>query len=518
MPEITDKPKIRTKKIKKSIDTESNQIVESESKPEDECKPQDESKPEDECKPQDESKPSAEEKPKSKPRTKKTKVDNSIDDKLADEPKQPAEEKPKPKPRAKKTKDEPKPKDESKQPSEEKPKPKSKPRAKNTKSDTVEIKKDEKDEEKNTDEKEEDKEEENVKIPENNIEVTILNENSESELVLNDHDEIVYSFHITNVHTNCTIQQLNDSLEILRLGEIFQISIHTKYDGPVSGKEKNKDSRQSEAYVYYKGTKFLIKKHPYLQKLLTGKKTALVHFLEGDTWSCELNVNKHYHFRTDEYLHKRIIIQSISTKKDSTDINWIFREHGEVEQVDMIWVKSDKNPTPSRCQSYIYFKEWGDEEYTYKLLEELNEVGVFTIKYGFKDYNDLLWIYELSPKNENSTEYEFEYGRYPHWIPKDDPKYGSRYDENNKLNWIFSDEGRFAYSRRIVDDEIKAHGGLFIGPEKKFYKIEYERKQPQYSWTTEDGNESEEAQKIKILIFKAVQKYLAENGIENLQM
>jgi hypothetical protein len=208
----------------------------------------------------------------------------------------------------------------------------------------------------------------NVKVPENNIEVTVLNEKSENEIILNDLDEIVYSFHITNIHTNCTIQQLNDSLEILRLGELFQISIHTKYDGPVTGKEKNKESRQSEAYVYYKGTKLLIKKHQFLQKLLTGKKTALVHFLEGDTWWCELNIKKHYHFRTDEHIHKRIIIQSISTKKHSSDINWIFREHGDVEQVDMIWVKSDQTPTPARCQSYIYFKEWGDEEYTYKLL------------------------------------------------------------------------------------------------------------------------------------------------------
>jgi len=410
----------------------------------------------------------------------------------------------KPKPRAKKEKNmvtmEPKNADADKT--------KSKPRAKKSKSIETSDKKAEQELESVPAE-----EVENVKIPESNIEVTVLNANSENEVIVDDHVEIVYSFHITNMHTNCTVQQLNDSLDILRLGEIFQISIHTKYDGPVSGKEKDKDSRQSEAYVYYKGTKFLIKKHPFLQKLLSGKKTALVHFLEGDTWWCELNIKKHYHFRTDDYIQKRIIIQSISTKKHSTDINWIFREHGEVEQVDMIWVKSDQNPTPARCQSYIYFKEWGDEEYTYKLLEELNETGVFTIRYGFKDYNDLLWVYELAPKSETSTEYEFEYGQYPHWIPKDDPKYGSRYDENNKLNWIFSDEGRFAYSRRIVEDEIKAHGGLFIGPEKKFFKIEFERKPPQYS---EEGNDSEEAQKIKLLIFKAVQKYLADNGIDNL--
>jgi hypothetical protein len=473
MAENTDKPKIRNKKPKLVVvESDTNEIVSDLNLKKDDVKP--------------------------KPRVKKVKSDVTVE---PTESKTTIEEKPKS--RAKKTKT-----DET----TEVDKSKRKPRAKKTKPIETSDKKAEPEPE--PEQKAETEEEpENTKIPETNIEVTVLNANSENEVITDDHVEIVYSFHITNMHTNCTVQQLNDSLDILRLGEIFQISIHTKYDGPISGKEKDKDSRQSEAYVYYKGTKFLIKKHPFLQKLLSGKKIPLVHFLEGDTWSCELNIKKHYHFRTDDYIQKRIIIQSISSKKHSTDINWIFREHGEVEQVDMIWVKSDQNPLPTRCQSYIYFKEWGDEEYTYKLLEELNETGVFTIRYGFKDYNDLLWVYELAPKSETSTEYEFEYGQYPHWIPKDDPKYGSRYDENNKLNWIFSDEGRFAYSRRIVEDEIKAHGGLFIGPEKKFFKIEFERKPPQYS---EEGNDSEEAQKIKLLIFKAVQKYLADNGIDNL--
>jgi hypothetical protein len=284
---------------------------------------------------------------------------------------------------------------------------------------------------------------------------------------IDQHKEIIYSFHITNVHTNCTIKQLYDSLDILGLGVIFQIIIHTKYYGHVNGKENDKTSRQSEAYVYYKGSQYLINKHPFLKKILKRKKTEkiieLVHLLEGDTWKCEVNTTKNYHFRTDEYEQKRIIIQSIDTSKNSTDINWIFREHGAVEQVDMVWIKSDQYPMPTRCQSYIYFKEWGDEEYTYKLLEELNEVGVFTIKYDFKDYHDLLWVYELSPKSETSNEYDFEFGKYHHWIPNDDPKYGSRYDEGNKLNWYLTDEGRFAYSKRIVDDEIKKHGGLFAG-------------------------------------------------------
>jgi hypothetical protein len=391
---------------------------------------------------------------------------------------------------------------------ETKPAPKEKPKSKSKKSKTTEVKVDEDDQAQldTSDEKVEDYN------PETNIKIIVSNEKNESEVVVNDYDEIVYSFHITNVHTGCTIQQLNSSLEILALGEVFQISIKTMYNGHITEKEKSHESRQSEAYIYYKGTMHLIKKHPFLQRLLSGKKIELAHFLDGENWKCELNVQKHYHFRTDEYIHKRIIIQSISTTKGSNDINWIFREHGEVEQVDMVWVKSDKVPTPTRAQSYIYFKEWGDEEYTYKLLDELNETGVFTIKYDFKEYHDLLWIYELSPKNETSTEYDFEYGQYRQWIPRDDPKYGSRYDEKNKLNWIFSEEGRFAYSQRIVEDEIKKHGGLFIGPEKKFYRIEVERKPIEFSWTATSDNEgNEEVQKVKMMILEALQKCLNKN-------
>jgi len=333
-----------------------------------------------------------------------------------------------------------------------------------------------------------------------------------------DNDEITFSFHITNLHTNCSIQKLFESLNNLNLGEVFQIIIHTKYNKHITEKEKDNDiSRRSEAYVYYKSSKNLTKQNPFLKKILNAKnankKYEISHLLDGVAWNCEINIDRNYHFRTDEYIQKRIIIQSICTSRNSNDINWIFREHGEVEQIDMVWVKSEQYELPSRCQSYIYFKEWGDEEYTYKLLDELNEVGVFTIKYDYKDYHDLLWVYELSPKSETNNEYNFDYGKYFHWIPHDDPKYGSRYDDGNKLNWFFTDEGRFAYSKRIVDDEIKKHGGLFIGPEKHFYKIEIERKPIEISWTTNgDNNNNIEIQK---LILEALQKCLENSEISN---
>jgi len=343
----------------------------------------------------------------------------------------------------------------------------------------------------------------------------------------NEDEEVIYSFHITNVHTNCSINQLYESVDILKLGEVCKIIIHTHYYGPVSGKEKDKTSRQSEAYVYYKSTQKIMKKHPFLKKMFNtptktkgkdadttqeNKTINLIHLLDGDTWKCQLNTTKFNHFRTDEYEQKRIIIQSIDSSKHSTDINWIFREHGKVEQVDTVWIKSEEQPFPKRCQSYVYFKEWGDEEYTYKLLEELNETGVFTIKYDYNNYHDILWVYELSPISETCNDYDFEYGKYQHWIPKDDPKYGSRTDEGNKLNWYFTDEGRFAYSNRIVDDEIKKYGGLFIGPDKQFYKIEIERKPLEFSWTTSgDVDETVEIKKMQQIILEALQKCLSKN-------
>jgi hypothetical protein len=325
-----------------------------------------------------------------------------------------------------------------------------------------------------------------------------------------DNAPLEYSFHIKNVHTNCSLQRLFESLDILRLGDVEKVIMHTKYGGPLTSLD-DEGSRHSEAFIYYRGSSRLVSKHPFLQRLLGqgSKPVELVHLLDGDNWVCELNTDHHYHFRTDEYEQKRIIIQSIDSSRSSTDINWIFREHGQVEQVDTVWIKTEQCPTPTRCQSYVYFKEWGDEEYTYKLLDELNEVGVFTIKYDYKDYHDLLWIYELSPKSEHTTEYDFEFGTYGQWFPNDDPSYGSRFDEGNKLNWFFTDEGRFAYSKRIVDEEIKKHGGLFIGPEKQFYKIEIERKPLQFSWTTSgDVDENEEMQKMQLLIMEALQKCL----------
>jgi hypothetical protein len=324
-----------------------------------------------------------------------------------------------------------------------------------------------------------------------------------------DNDEIVYSIHLTNVHTNCTIPQIFESLNIFHFGEITQIVVRSRFPFP----ENDDDNRQCDAFVYFKGTKSLLKKHILLQKVLSNnneKKVKLVHFDKGEAWIGENNTVTD-HFRYDEYVQKRLIIQSIDSSKNSIDINWLFREHGDVEQVDLIWIKCEDMPTPTRCQSYIYFKEWGGEIFTYKLLEELNEVGTFSIKYSYNGYNDILWVYELSTKDEFSSVYEFEYGKYINWIPKDDPKYGSRYGKHNKLNWFFSSEGRFAYSERIVEDEIIAHGGLFIGPDRDFFKVEATRKPLELSWNIDGSstvNGNIDLQQAQQFILEAIQKCL----------
>lgn len=335
------------------------------------------------------------------------------------------------------------------------------------------------------------------------------NKTANKNTVLED-QELFYSIHLTNVHSNCTISQIYENIDILRFGEIIQIVICTKLPSP----DEDEDNRQSEAYIYFKGSTFLINKHPLLERILnntTDKKVNLVHFLEGDAWLSEKNTIT-CHFRMDEYEQKRIIIQCIGTCKNSLDINWLFREHGEVEQVDMVWIKSEQFPNPTHCQCYVYFREWGDELFTYKLLEELNEVGVFTVKYDYNGYNDLLWIYELSPRDELKNIYDFEYGKYIKWFPEDDPKYGSRYDKKNKLNWYFTNEGRFAYAEKIVEEELMKHGGLFIGPEKTFYKVEILRKPLEFSWkTTDDVDENMELQKAQQFLMDVFQKFIIAN-------
>jgi hypothetical protein len=171
-------------------------------------------------------------------------------------------------------------------------------------------------------------------------------------------------------------------------------------------------------------------------------------------------------------------------------------------------------------QVYLYFKEWGEELFTYKLLEELNDVGVFTIKYEYNDCKELLWVYELCPKDENSNEFCFEYGRYKRWIPDDDPKYGKRTDKFNKLNWYFTKAGKFAYAERIVEDELVKHGGLFIGPERTFYTVQINKRPVEFLWKNADDSENGDSeideneldlQEAQKMVMDAVQRCLQKN-------
>ena len=285
-----------------------------------------------------------------------------------------------------------------------------------------------------------------------------------------DPNKEVVSLIFTQIHGTCSIRKIFQECVFLKMGEIVKIVLSSCYpsQSDTTTTITNTGNKTSKAYVYIKPINM-----EFIELLGKAIKPVPAVFLDNDeTWCIELNKEKKTnHFRTDQYEQKRLLIQSINSARSSDEIHYLFREHGEMEQADMAWVQSNDYPLPTRAQVYLYFRDWGEELFTYKLLEELNDVGVFTIKYDYNGNKDLLWVYELCPQDEFSTEYTFEYGKYPKWIPQDEPKYGNRKNKNNKLNWLFTKAGKFAYAEKIVEDELLKHGGLFIGPEKSFYKI-----------------------------------------------
>jgi len=274
-------------------------------------------------------------------------------------------------------------------------------------------------------------------------------------------NEELASIKLTDVDPDVPIRKIFEEVIFLKFGEIVQI-VTTNFFSDMG------ETVKTDAYVYFKPTH-----PPFMDRLnISEEPFPLVQMGENKPiWMCEKNTVVN-HFRTDPYEHKRLLIQSINSKQTSKDVYFMFREHGDLEQVDMVWTQSSEYPLPTRVQVYMYFREWGGEIFTYKLLEELNEVGVFTIRYDYTGHKDLLWVYELCPKEEHSIEFPFVFGRYRRWIPEDDPQYGSRKEKNNKLNWYFTKAGKFAYAERIVEDELLKHGGLFLGPDKTFYEVE----------------------------------------------
>jgi len=333
-----------------------------------------------------------------------------------------------------------------------------------------------------------------------------------------------YSIVFTNVHYKITIQHIYQECIFLGIGEPVQIVLCTFF--PIATEESHHFSSIATVYLN-KPNKSLIR---HLETLPEGS-TFIFEKLECDKeWIVTKNEVTN-HFRIDHYEEKRILIQSLNSNKSGSDVVFLFREHGEMEQVDLVWVKTAYQPIPTRVQAYLYPKEWVDELSTYKLLDELNNVGVFTVKYEYNNQQDLLWIYELRTIEEDSTDFGFNFGQYPRWFPEDDEKYGHRNNKYNKLNWLFSNSGKFAYSDKIVDDEIMIHGGIFVGPDNEFYKIhdinielEKQNWQPSTTFQYEEYvDESEiEIQQASKLAMKVIEynlrkkaQYNKDNGIES---
>lgn len=344
------------------------------------------------------------------------------------------------------------------------------------------------------------------------------NENQTPERKLMDYEfkETTFdmSFLVTNIPDNYTFKQIYDAIDAKDMGTISRMV--TKIDLPTL-----KDAKSVCAYVYY-GDWFDNDKNKEFAKKLN-EATEPFPFIEitntngtPEIFNVEMNTLP-THFKSDDYEPKRILIQSIKSDKSCLDMAYIFREHGKMEQIDMIWIKTEEHEEPTHCQVYYYFYEWGLELFTIKLLEEMNDNGVITINYDYNNSErELLWVYELISFEtiSKSLGYSigFEYGGYRKWTPDDEPIYGDRNDRANKLNWYFSTEGRFAYAERIVDDELMKHGGLFLGQgdEKKLYQVNIKRRPVDFRFNDNKKLTEEDLSTIKTLLIEALQK-----GLEN---
>jgi hypothetical protein len=322
------------------------------------------------------------------------------------------------------------------------------------------------------------------------------------------------SFLVTNIPNDYTFKQIYDAVDAKDMGTISRMV--TTLNLPTI-----KDSKTVSAYVYY-GDWFDNEKNTEFVKRLneSTEPFSFIEFMNTDgtteTFNVEMNTLT-THFKTEDYEPKRILIQSIKSDKSGLDMAYIFREHGKMEQIDMIWLKTENNEEPTHCQVYYYFYEWGLELFTIKLLEEMNDNGVITINYDYNNTErELLWVYELisfeSISKTLGYKIGFEYGGYRKWTPDDDPMYGDRNERANKLNWYFSTEGRFAYAERIVDDELMKHGGLFLGQgdEKKLYQVNIKRRPVDFRFNDNKKLTEEDLSTIKNLLIDALQK-----GLEN---
>jgi len=275
----------------------------------------------------------------------------------------------------------------------------------------------------------------------------------------------IITVHITNINSNITLQRIFEEFLFLKFGDIIQIVLKGYSD----------ETRKSEAYIDFN----------YFDKRLLEQLELVcepVEFFqldkdpEGDGWRIQKKKPlTHFYIEKNQKGTNQVnlIIQSISSSKTVHDIQFLFRELGVVEQVDLIWSKDRDCSLAVRGQSYVYFKEWYEEIQVCKFFDELRTNNMLTFKYDYNGYKDLLWIYELFPSTENTIDYGFEFGNYYRGVPdnRDGWENDKRMFKNNNLSWMFLSSGKIAYSDKIGQEEIKKYGGIFI--ENKLIKFNY---------------------------------------------
>ena len=268
-------------------------------------------------------------------------------------------------------------------------------------------------------------------------------------------DGQIITIHITNISSTITLQRIFEECLFFKFGEIVQIVLKGYID----------DTKKTEAYVDFKYfDKRLLE---YLEMIDIPIEIIQIEEGEGTAWFIQKKkLDTHFYIEKNIKGTNKInlIIHSINSSKTIHDVNYLFREMGIVDQLDLIWSKDRNCSLPIRAQAYVYFKEWENDIHVCKFFKELRENNMMTIKYDYNGYKDLLWVYELFPSAEKTIDYGFEFGDYYKGVP--DNKEGWENDKrmlkNNNLSWYFTSSGKLAYSDKIGYEEIKKYGGIFI--------------------------------------------------------
>jgi hypothetical protein len=125
----------------------------------------------------------------------------------------------------------------------------------------------------------------------------------------------IYSIKFTNINHEYSLRKIFEECIFLKIGEIVEIVLSCYLNN------KQGEPRKSEAYVYFKPTN-----SEFVEKVdQMGVPFPFVYLDDNEEpWYIEKNQVMN-HFRTDPYEQKRILIQSIKSSKNGSDINFIFR-------------------------------------------------------------------------------------------------------------------------------------------------------------------------------------------------